>query len=479
MTEHSATNMHSTSSEKQGTTPSVGQRLTRIDARDRVTGQAIYAADLNLSRMVHARTLRSPHAHAVIRSIDTHRAQQLHGVVAIVTAADFPELPIGSTIPMGETGYDMWMVAQLNMARHKVFWIGQPVAVVAARDPHIAEAALALIDVAYDILPAAISLTAAADPAAPILHSHIATKGLDPAATLPSNVCSRTIIDRGNAEHAVAAAATTAKVSVTVDTAHQGYIEPQAMVADVNADGIATVWTSTQGQFTTELMISRMLGRPQSKLRVVPMEVGGGFGGKISIHGEAAAVRLSEKCGCPVKLVLTREEILQGGTGPAIGAEIEVQVAADKSGKLEAIKGIYRLDAGGLPGLSPSLMMQASAALYQTPHLHLEGYDIVTNKPRSEAYRGPGGIQGAFAIEQAMDQLCLNMQMDPVEFRSRNAAITGSTMPIGTPFPSLGLSTILDAVAAHACWTTPLGVGEHPRGRGFALGYWRGTSMTS
>jgi CO/xanthine dehydrogenase Mo-binding subunit len=292
-------------------------------------------------------------------------------------------------------------------------------------------------------------------------------------------VCSRTQIARGDTVRGLEGAAETARVSVQIDTAHQGYLEPQVTVAQVDAGGFATVWASTQGQFTAELMIARMLGMPQSQLKVVPLEIGGGFGGKIAIHGEAVAVRLAQKCCRPVKLVLTREEVLQGGSGPAAAALVDIAVGANKDGRLVAIEGTYRLDAGGLPGLSPSLVMQASAALYQCPNLNLQGFDIVTNKPRTEAYRGPGGIQAAFGMEQAMDALCQRLEMDPLEFRRRNASVTGSMMPIGTPFPAIGLTTILDRVAEHPCWTDPLPKGRFPRGRGLALGYWRGTSMTS
>ena len=457
----------------------VGKRLPRVDAKERVTGQAIYPADLSLPGMVHAKLLRSPHAHARIRSIDVAQAQALKGVLAIVTAADFPELPVGATIPMGETGYDMWMVAAINLARGKVHWVGQPVAGVAAVDGHVAEAALALIEVEYEPLPAVLDIAAAMTPEAPVLHEHVFTKGVEPRPRAPSNVCSRTVIARGHAARALEGAAAKQRIRVEVDTAHQGYLEPQVVVAQVGANGFATVWASTQGQFTAELMIARMLGMPQSRLKVVPLEIGGGFGGKIAIHGEAVAVRLAQKCGRPVKLTFTREEVLQGGSGPPAGARIDVAVGADHEGRLVAIEGTYCMDAGGLPGLSPSLLMQASAALYQTPNLNLQGYDVVTNKPRTEAYRGPGGIQAAFAMEQAMDALCQRLNLDPLEFRKRNAALTGSTMPIGTPFPSIGLTTILQRVGEHPCWTDPLTKGRWPRGRGLALGYWRGTSMTS
>jgi CO/xanthine dehydrogenase Mo-binding subunit len=450
-----------------------------VDAKERVTGQAIYPADLSLPGMVHAKILRSPLAHARIRDIDTRRAQAMKGVLAVVTAADFPVVPVGSTIPMGETGYDMWMVAAINMARDKVYWIGQPVAAVAAVDVHTAAAALALIDIEYEPLEPVLGILAAMAPEAPVLHEHVFTKGIEPRPRAPSNVCSRVGISRGDSSAALADAHASARVRVKVDTAHQGYLEPQVAVAQVDANGFATVWASTQGQFTAELMIARMLGLPASKLKVVPLEIGGGFGGKIAIHGEAVAVRLAQKCQRPVKLVLTREEVLQGGSGPAAGALIDIAVAAQQDGGLVAIEGTYRMDAGGLPGMSPSLLMQASAALYQCPNLNLEGFDVVTNKPRTEAYRGPGGIQAAFAVEQAMDMLCQRLGMDPLEFRKRNASVTGSLMPIGTPFPAIGLDTILEAVGRHPCWTDPLAHGAYPRGRGLALGYWRGTSMTS
>jgi CO/xanthine dehydrogenase Mo-binding subunit len=457
----------------------IGKRLARVDAKERVTGEAIYPADLALPGMAHAKILRSPLAHARIRRIDTRRAEAMKGVLACVTAADFPAMPLGSTIPMGETGYDMWMVANINIARDKVYWVGQPVAAVAALDVHTAAAALALIEVDYEPLEPVLGILAAMAPEAPVLHEHVFTKGVEPRPKVPSNVCSRVLIARGASATVLAEAPARTRLRVEVDTAHQGYLEPQVALAQVDANGFATVWASTQGQFTAELMIARMLGLPASKLKVVPLEIGGGFGGKIAIHGEAVAVRLAQKCRRPIKLVFAREEVLQGGSGPAAGAVIDVAVAAERDGRLLAIEGTYRMDAGGLPGMNPSLLMQASAALYQCPNLHLEGFDVVTNKPRTEAYRGPGGIQAAFAVEQAMDMLCQELGVDPLHFRKRNAPVTGSMMPIGTPFPAIGLTTILDAVGRHPCWTEPVGEGANPRGRGLALGYWRGTSMTS
>src|SRR5690606_16280164 len=188
-----------------------------------------------------------------------------------------------------DAGFDEWVVAKTDLVREKVLWVGQPVADVAAVDEHVAEEALKLIEVDYEPLPPVVDLAKAIEPDAPVLHSNVFTKGVEPAPRTPSNICSRTLIARGDTEAAIREAAAVGEAHVRVDTAHQGYLEPQVVVAQVDPNGFATVWASTQGQFTCELMIARILGIPQSKIRVVPMEVGGAFGGKIALHGEAVA----------------------------------------------------------------------------------------------------------------------------------------------------------------------------------------------
>jgi CO/xanthine dehydrogenase Mo-binding subunit len=343
----------------------------------------------------------------------------------------------------------------------------------------VAAAALELIEVAYEVLPAAASIEAATAKGAPVLHPEHKPKGFEPGAPVPPNAGSRTLIERGDVERALADAAATAAISARIDTGHQGYIEPHACVADCDAQGNVTVWASTQGAHQTEMQTAGILGLPQSRLKVIPAEIGGGFGGKITVHLEPLAARLAQLSGRPVKMVMSRAEVLAGGSGPPAAARIDIRVGAEADGTLKAISGRYLVDTGGLPGTATTLLMQASAACYQTETLRLEGLDIVTSKPRTEAYRGPGGIQAAFAMEQAMDELAIALDMDPLAFRQKNAAVTGSLMPAGTPFPSIGLTRILDAVARHPCWRDPIGEGKHPLGRGLALGYWRGTSMTS
>ena len=457
----------------------VGKRLPRVDAGERVTGRATYPADLTRPGMVVGRIKRSPHAHARILSIDTSKARALKGVLAVVTASDFPEIEPGTMIPFGETGADVWVSALTVIASDRVLWRGHPIAAVAAVDAYIAAAALELIDVEYEVLPAMMDIEAASAPGALLIHPAMKPKGFDATVLAPRNAGGRTLIERGNVAAAFASAAKIGEIRTVIDTAHQGYIEPMACVAEADATGFVTLWVSTQGAFQTEIQTAVLLGLSHSKIKVIPLEVGGAFGGKITVHVEPIAARLSQACGRPVKIVISRDEVMSGGSGPAAAARIDVRVSADADGKLSAIDGRYVLDSGGIPGTPTTLLMQASAAPYQCQNLRLEGFDITTNKPRTEAYRGPGGIQAAFALEQAMDELALALDLDPLELRRCNAAVTGSLMPIGTPFPSIGLTTIIERVAAHACWRDPIQPGPLPRGRGLAMGYWRGTSMTS
>ena len=457
----------------------VGKRLPRVDAGERVTGRATYPADMTRPGLVVGRIKRSPHAHARIISIDTTRARALKGVLAVITAADFPVIEPGTIIPFGETGADAWVSALTVIARDRVVWRGQPIAAVAATDAYIAAAALDLIDVAYEVLPAMMDIEAASAPDAPLIYPAIKPKGFDSTVLAPRNAGGRTMIERGDVAAAFASATAVGAIKTVIDTAHQGYIEPHACVAEADASGFVTLWVSTQGAFQTEIQTAVLLGLSQSKIKVIPLEVGGAFGGKITVHVEPIAARLSQLCGRPVRIVISREEVMSGGSGPAAAARIDVRIGADAEGKLTAIEGRYVFDSGGIPGTPTTLLMQASAAPYQCANLHLEGIDIVTNKPRTEAYRGPGGIQAAFAMEQVVDELALTLDIDPLELRRRNLAVTGSQMPIGTPFPSIGLTTIFQRVAGHECWRDPIAPGRLPRGRGLAFGYWRGTSMTS
>jgi CO/xanthine dehydrogenase Mo-binding subunit len=257
---------------------------------------------------------------------------------------------------------------------------------------------------------------------------------------------------------------------------HQGYLEPQACAARVESDGKVTVWTSAQGGFTMRTQLVELLGLPASRIKVVPMEIGGGFGGKALAFFEPTVVALAQKTGRPVKLVISREEVLRA-TGPGSPTVITVKAGAKRDGKLTALSAIMRYDAGAFPGSPVGRGLLVGLAPYKLENMWAEGFDVVTNKPRVQAYRAPGGTPAAFAVEAHMDALAEAIGVDPLEFRIRNAAEQGDTLPLGMPLNRVGLKEILERIKSHPCWTTPSN-GPN-RGRGLALGYWIGGTFTS
>ncbi|MEK7847548.1 MAG: molybdopterin cofactor-binding domain-containing protein, partial [Chloroflexota bacterium] len=257
---------------------------------------------------------------------------------------------------------------------------------------------------------------------------------------------------------------------------HQGYLEPQAAVARVGPDGRITVWASTQGNFSLRAQLASILEVPSSRIRVVPVEVGGGFGGKLMTLVELPAVLLARQTGRPVKMVLTREEVLRASY-PAPASVITVKAGATYQGRLTAVYMKAVFDAGAFP-ISPVAAAYAmTLAPYRVPHLKFEGYEVVTNKPKIGALRAPGAPQGAFAVESQIDLLAEKLGLDPLEFRRRNAAQEGDPLPVGRTLARTGLQPLLERVAAHPAWTTPL-VGPN-QGRGLALAYWPGAQMVS
>lgn len=456
----------------------IGQRVPKVDGIERATGSALYGTDLRLPGMLHGKVLRSPHAHARIVRIDTRKAEALPGVLAVVTRDDFPELEPGTTAPLGEIPIDLVSLTWLLMAREKALFVGHPVAAVAATDLHVAEAALALIDVEYEVLQPVTTIEQALVPDAPLLHERLMTAGVEPPPTAPSNVSRRTVLERGDVAAGLAAADVVIERRYRADAAHQGYLEPVAAVAQAEPDGRVTVWTSTQGTFTVEWQLSVLLKMPMSRLRVVPLEVGGAFGGKIYAHVEPLCVRLAQKAGRPVRIVLTREEVLRA-TGPGAAAIADVRAGATRDGTLTALEVRMWMEAGAFPGSPVANALLVGGAPYKVANLRLEGFDVVANKPRVEPYRGPGGPQANFAVEQAIDELAQRLGLDPLDLRRRNGVVAGDPLPTGRSLPAVGLAQVLDAVARHPCWTDPLPPGRHPRGRGLAIGFWHGQSFTS
>ena len=293
----------------------VGQRPIRPDGVDKVTGRAQFGADFHLPGMLVGRIKRSPHAHARIVSIDTSAAEKLPGVKAIVTSADFDAGAAGE-VEAGESHAAMKEVAANCLARGKVLYQGHAVAAVAATQPEIAAEALDLIEVTYEVLPHVIDVEAAMAADAPVLHDDMYTKGVTPKPGKASNVAAKHVMGRGDVAAAFKSADVIVEGRYETAAVHQGYVEPHACVASWGADGQSTIWCSSQGQFLVRAMVAKILNMPLSDIKVTPAEIGGGFGGKTTVYLEPVALALSRKCGRPVKIVMSREEVFLA-SGPS------------------------------------------------------------------------------------------------------------------------------------------------------------------
>ncbi len=458
----------------------VGTRPIRHDGIDKVTGRARYGADINLPGMLHGKVLRSPHAHARILSIDVSRAAALPGVKAIVTGADMPPVE-GKTEQAGESVANPRHLSDNVLAKGKVLYDGHAVAAVAATSPHVAEEALSLIDVRYEVLPAVLDVREAMRPGAPILHEDLRTQGIEPPSDEPTNVASVVRFERGDLEAGFAAADVVIEREFDTSMVHQGYIEPHNAVAQVNPDGQATVWCSTQGPFEVRRFCSEILGLPLSKIRVIPAEIGGGFGGKTTIYLEPLAIMLARKAGRPVKLVMSRAEVLRA-TGPTSGSHIRVKMGVTREGRITAVDATLLYEAGAFPGSPVWAGAMCLLAPYDVETLRIEGYDVCVNRPKTAAYRAPGASNAAFAAESVVDELAARIGMDPIELRLRNAAREGTQTPAGPRHRRIGLVEVLEAARRHPHASAPLGPSDDPAkrlGRGFAVGFWFNAGLQS
>ncbi len=446
---------------------SVGTRPIRPDGIDKVTGRAAFGADFVMPGMIWGRIKRSPYAHARILSVDTRKALALPGVKAVVSGADFPDLA-EELIEGGEAASSMRDLAFNVMARDKVLYEGHAVAAVAAVSPAIAEAALDLIEVSYEVLPHVIDVEAAMETSAPVLHPHLFTKGLETPPTLPSNIAARHQFVRGDVDAALAAAEVRVEGRYTTKAVHQGYIEPHACVASMTPDGQGQVWSSSQGHFMVRTYCAKVLQLEISDLRVTPAEIGGGFGGKTTVYLEPVALLLSRQAGAPVKLVMSREEVFRA-TGPTSGGVIEVKLGASKDGTITAAAVEMKFQAGAFPGSPVGAACMTALACYDIPNFRIVGWDVVTNTPKVAAYRAPGAPIAAFGVESAMDDLARKLGMDPIDLRAKNGARDGVKAAYGPTFQNIGFIESLDAIKQHPNYAIPLGPNQ---GRGVAVGFW-------
>src|SRR5438067_2311496 len=445
----------------------IGTRPIRHDGVDKVTGRAIYGADVQMAGLLHGRILRSPIPHGHIRSLDASKALALPGVEAVVTCADLTD-PGDRIAELGEGAVNLKHLSSNCLARGKVHYKGQAVAAIAAVSAHVAEEALKLIAVEYERLPHVTDVRAAMQDGAPLLHDDLVTQSLGQPTGKHSNIAKHIQFKKGDVEQGFKQAAVVVEREFHTATVHQGYIEPHNATALWSADGTVTIWCSTQGAFTVRAQIAELLAIPLSRIKVVPTEIGGGFGGKIRVYLEPVAAALSRKCGKPVKITMNRAEVFEG-TGPTPGSYIKVKMGADRDGKLVAAQAYLAYEAGAFPGSPVGPGAMCIFACYDIANVHIDGYDVVVNKPATSAYRAPGATNAAFASETVVDEICEKLSIDPCDFRINNGAREGTRRADGPVYPRIGMVETAEAAKRHPHYSSPLSPSGPPsptKGRG-------------
>ena len=452
----------------------VGKPTPMIDGPAKVTGNLRYTGDLKLHGMLHARFVLSTYAHANIGGIDASAALAAPGVERVLTAADLPEIAPSSR-------------AMLMLARERVIFVGQPVAIVLARTPAAAADGAELVEVDYDPLPAVTSMQAAiADDATIIWPQGIPTGAEDEAAhgadtggeseadeTEASNIAGKTHMAKGDVEAAFASAAVVVERCFETPMVHQSSIETQGWVVQPNpVTGGVTVWGSVQSPFGVRQDVANVLGLPESDVTVYGMPVGGAFGAKFGLY-EAMIALVSVTVGKPVSLILTRSEELLT-TNPAPALQIRGKLGFDSDGKLLAMQADVMADTGIYPsGLGGFAAMQF-ASFYPCENLLLESTNVITNKQSVGAYRAPTSPTAFMAVETLFDEAADQLGMDPVELRLQNAARTGDPAPDGTNFDPIGMVETLEAARQHPLWLNRDSSRAAGRGVGIAIGGWMG-----
>jgi CO/xanthine dehydrogenase Mo-binding subunit len=444
----------------------IGTRPVRPDGVDKVTGRAQYGADIRLPGMIYGRILRSPHAHARITRIDTSKAAALEGVKAVVTGAD---LPIVEGDARAENSINV-------LAADKALYRGHAIAAVAAVNAFVAQQAIDLIEVEYELLTPVLDVRDAMRTDAPIIHDSLRTTSMAGRGENPTNVAAQIGFNFGDVDKGFAECDVVAEGEFRTKMVHQGYIEPQACTAMWNPDGQLTIWSATQGSFPVRKDTSEILGHPISKVKVIPTEIGGGFGGKIHVYLEPVAALLSKKSGRPVALRMDRSDVFQG-TGPTGGTSIKAKLGATKDGKLVAGYADMAYEGGCFPGSSVTMGALAMFAPYNIENVKIDGYDVVVNKPKTQDYRAPGAPAASFVVEQLVDELAEKLDIDPLKLRAMNTSHEGTRGPGGMPFSRIGHEECVQAALASAHYNTPLEGAN--RGRGVASGFWFNVGLRS
>jgi CO/xanthine dehydrogenase Mo-binding subunit len=441
----------------------IGKPVPRVDAVDKVTGTARYAADVNLPGMLWGTFLHSPHAHARIKKIDTRKAEQLPGVVCVLTQQS---LGAGASLETEDKVHGM-KVSQTMFADAEVLYQGEKIAAVAATSQEIAHEAAALIEVEYELLPAVDDVREAVKPGAPLVRQDAKTV-TGPDGQELRNICAETHFAYGDVEKAFAESDHVFEDTYSIPRVHQTYIEPHACLAKVEPNGRVTVWTSTQSIFAIRSGVASSLGIPQSRVNVIGTTIGGGFGAKFGTLVHTYAVLLSQRTGRPVKIVYTREEELLDGR-PAPGAVIRVKTGVKKDGTILARQAFGLWDSGCVSGASIYATGRI-LGVYNIPNVKVDGYGVYTNKPGTAAYRAPGAPQGSYASEAQLNRIAAELGIDPVDLRLKNMIVDGESQVGRKPVSRVAFKETLQQVAESVDWWNRKK--EPNRGWGVAVGEW-------
>jgi len=405
----------------------VGHAMPRPDARAKVTGQAIFAADLHFDDMLHAKVLRSGYPHATLLDVDTSAAETLRGVVAIITAKDVP----------GAKNHGLARQDWPVLAYDKVRYVGDAIAVVAAESEHIAADAVKRIKVSYEPLPVVSSAEEALAEDAPLVHDG-------------GNVLEHIQLRRGELEKGFAEADVVLENEYRTPRGDHAFMEPEAAVGVIDDDGRVVVYVGSQIPFSDRAQIAASLGLDEDQVRVVQTKVGGAFGGKEDIAGQIHVALLAKITGRPVKLVYTREESLIAHPKRHQCA-IRLRTGARRDGTLTAVEAHIVGDSGAYASLGPYVMTRAathSLGPYEVPNAKVDCFAMYTNNTPAGAFRGFGAPQAHFAAETQMDMLAEQLGMSPFELRRRNALRVGSVTVTGQELrESVGLLATIDRVA--------------------------------
>ncbi|MCB9676768.1 MAG: molybdopterin-dependent oxidoreductase [Alphaproteobacteria bacterium] len=433
----------------------VGARGRKADAIGKATGTTQYTDDLVRPRMAHGRILRSPHAHARIRSIDTSRAAALEGVFAVIVGSELPT-PY-CVIP--------WTPDETALATDKVRYVGEGVAAVAAVDEDTAIRALALIEVDYEVLSAVLTPDEALATDAPRVHESD-WKGRE----RRDNVCKEVVLEFGDVDAALGSAAATVQGHWSYAGSTHGAIEPHCALAEWDADGRLTLWSATQVMHYLHRELARQLDVPESKVRVVQPAIGGAFGGKSEPFDlEICAALLAKKAGRPVKILYTREEVFYAHRGRH-PMEFDFRISADADGRITAVDNDIVLDGGAYHSFGLVTTYYAGQLLpgpLRFGTYRFRSRRVYTNKPCCGPKRGHGSVQPRFPLETAIDELAAQLGLDPIEIRRINAMESGETTVNGQLVPSTGILACLDAVEAGSDWKARHG--KLPFGRGLGV----------